>query len=744
MGRHSKGQVAAGAREFTIAYPPHPTTGLREPNAKQALAHVCPADILFYGGVRGGGKTQFLAVDGVSHCVQNPGMLAFIFRRTRDELKFNVLKVLLELLPPEVAEWSRSDHCFKFFNDAMLVLDFLEHEDDIGRYLGAEAGWIGVDQAEQMTEWTVMQMVSLIRSTKPWPKKMRLTANPGLGVGVAWIKRWFIKPTAEELGARRPPRPMEMWRPYPRRNDPTPPAHMPTRCFIPANFSDNDALKTADPTYLARIYTAFAGRPEIARAQAEGDWDASDATIVGKRWAESKTVRESDTALLDFGCHVGQTIPWNVIHNDRWKPPAGSPIFGSVDYGYGDPWSFHLHCTLPGGHSRTWYEEYATGVVDSEQARRIGRALTSLTYADGSPILGGLEWIVYDPQMRGSRMEMGLAKSIIETYGDVLPSGVPLLQGAGGRSARISRPNRWLDALATAPDGWPWWSVTTACPDLIRTVPEVPWDPDDKQVEAGNSENHCIAAGTLIATRRGDVPIEDVRTSDDVLTRAGYRRVVWAARTGVNAPVITVVSRQGHQLTCTTRHLVWTTGGWIEAAKLLPDAVLWSCRPPSRSGAASATTSKGRISRGIAARAQSLVWAVYTVTCGRTCVDPFPTAATSITATATARTSRFIARTLRRLSGQRAAGMLQSPRPHGSADVYDLTIEGPHEFFANGLLVHNCYEDVGRFFEARPHAPSTPPPDPYAHLDSVSRAHHEALDKAVARNEGGSLAGFAW
>jgi hypothetical protein len=26
----------------------------------------------------------------------------------------------------------------------------------------------------------------------------------------------------------------------------------------------------------------------------------------------------------------------------------------------------------------------------------------------------------------------------------------------------------------------------------------------------------------------------------------------------------------------------------------------------------------------------------------------------------------------------------------GSADVYDLTVDDAHEFFANGVLVHNC------------------------------------------------------
>lgn len=65
------------------------------------------------------------------------------------------------------------------------------------------------------------------------------------------------------------------------------------------------------------------------------------------------------------------------------------------------------------------------------------------------------------------------------------------------------------------------------------------------------------------------------------------------------------------------------------------------------------------------------------------------------------------------------------PTKSGYAAVYDLSVEDDHEFFAGGLLVHNCYEDTGRFFEARPHYPSAAEVDPLAHLvhDPLSLAH---------------------
>jgi hypothetical protein len=128
---------------------------------------------------------------------------------------------------------------------------------------------------------------------------------------------------------------------------------------------------------------------------------------------------------------------------------------------------------------------------DTEQAQRMAKALESVMFSDGkTPVMEGLQWLVYDPIIKGSRQENGIAKSILEVYQDAMPR-VQFLAGVATRAARMSRPGRWHDALSVAPDGFPWWSATTGCPHLVRTVPKVPWDPDDPDVEHPDSENHC-------------------------------------------------------------------------------------------------------------------------------------------------------------------------------------------------------------------------------------------------------------
>ena len=92
-------------------------------------------------------------------------------------------------------------------------------------------------------------------------------------------------------------------------------------------------------------------------------------------------VTSKDTALLRAYPHLAlradlhaEPISWHVHDDPTWRPPVGSHIFGSVDYGYGAPWSFHLHAALPGGHVRTFFEDYGPRKRDVKQAEIIKKA----------------------------------------------------------------------------------------------------------------------------------------------------------------------------------------------------------------------------------------------------------------------------------------------------------------------------------------------------------------------------------
>ena len=83
--------------------------------------------------------------------------------------------------------------------------------------------------------------------------------------------------------------------------------------------------------------------------------------------------------------------------------------------------------------------------------------------------------------------------------------------------------------------------VLDTCRDVIESVPKL--QRDEKNLEDARKEGNelfldvCVAKGTKVETARGEIPIESVRAGDYVLTRKGFRKVLWAGQTGIR-PVI--------------------------------------------------------------------------------------------------------------------------------------------------------------------------------------------------------------
>lgn len=262
------------------------------------------------------------------------------------------------------------------------------------------------------------------------------------------------------------------------------------------------------------------GQLALYRQEYEATFEANAGYILGALWKPTHTVAEEDVYLRKVGCKVGQIIPWHVYEDPTWFPPKEAVIYGSVDYGFRAAWAGYLHAVLPNGHCRTFHEWYAQEVRDVEQAERM-RVTIEQYMRRGMP---KPQYIELEPVMFGTRREMGIAKSIAEVYDDVLgqPLNIGLQQGAGGRSARVSRPQRWMDALSVGPHGVPHWSCTTACPNLIRTVPRVPWDEKDPEVEDGDSENHSYESiGRFFESR----PVGRTIRPEDVLLQKDLARL---------------------------------------------------------------------------------------------------------------------------------------------------------------------------------------------------------------------------
>lgn len=77
----------------------------------------------------------------------------------------------------------------------------------------------------------------------------------------------------------------------------------------------------------------------------------------------------------------------------------------------------------------------------------------------------------------------------------------------------------------------------------------------------------CFTADTIVATKRGDVPIVDVKIGDYVLTRKGYSKVYNSFCTSCKSQII-IVSLCVGKLMCTDNHPIYTERGFIPANQL--------------------------------------------------------------------------------------------------------------------------------------------------------------------------------
>lgn len=463
-----------------------------DPNAKQRVALASWAEQIFYGGAVGGGKTIWLVVVAIMTCLTSAGVHVAIFRRHYKELAQNVIPQFIALLPPRYGAFNSQLGKYTFPNGSVCWFGHCARETDVILYQGNQWVKLLIDEASHMTQSIIGYLTTRVRSPRNDVYLQTLMgSNPG-GPGHGYLKRGWVKPEGWDISHRQSaPRPLEVWRPRPPADRPN--RYMPSRQFIPAFFADNYVLQAADPFYLDRVIGALpgtGGRRDSAKGRqlAEGDWDINDGMMFADDWQATHIVNTDDHALLSLGFVVNQVIPWHVWPTRGWKPGPNAKIYGSIDYGYGAPFSFHLHAILPGNHVRTFFEIYKAGVRDTHQARAIRSAIERFMDM-GMP---KPEWLVYDPQMDGDRAEVGISTTIADEYHLVLDDlQIKLVPGGKPQGARLARIQRVKDALAPMDDGFPHWVITENCENLIRTLPDLPCDEEDPEYIDEDAEDHA-------------------------------------------------------------------------------------------------------------------------------------------------------------------------------------------------------------------------------------------------------------
>jgi hypothetical protein len=118
--------------------------------------------------------------------------------------------------------------------------------------------------------------------------------------------------------------------------------------------------------------------------------------------------------------------------------------------------------------------------------------------------------------------------------------------------------------LKVKSDGKPKLFVHPDCKNLIAEFQMYRYNDKKKGEKPLDKYNHCFVAGTEIATRRGEIPIEDVTVYDEVLTRRGYRKVLRSWMVSDSARVC----KFPFGVTCTPEHKIYDSDSnlFIEAS----------------------------------------------------------------------------------------------------------------------------------------------------------------------------------
>jgi phage terminase large subunit-like protein len=237
----------------------------------------CSADVLFYGGAAGGGKTWSLLVDPL-RAIHLDGFRGAIFRResvqiTNDGGLWDESEKVYRLLGAESVQ--SPQYRWRFADaDSSIAFLHINQEKDVEKYQGAQFAFLGFDELTHFTKKQFLYMLSRLRSTcgvKPW---VRATMNPDAD---SWVLE-FIEPFLDGEGYPDPEKCGKLrwfviedggvkWV-----DEVTEDAKSFT--FIPASIYDNKILLKADPAYLANLKA----QDNVTRARLlGGNWYATHA-----------------------------------------------------------------------------------------------------------------------------------------------------------------------------------------------------------------------------------------------------------------------------------------------------------------------------------------------------------------------------------------------------------------------------------------------------------------------------------
>ena len=403
-----------------------------EPTPKQALFHQSNADEVLFGGAAGGGKSMAIVMEALQKCLETPGTVAYIFRRTYRELEDVILPIIRQFIPDVLGAYDGTDKAVRLVNGSQIRLRHCFTDNDRYKYQGAEIHFLFIDELTHFPKEVFDYLKSRLRAparlkVKPY---VRCTSNPG-GVGHAWVKAYFVDGGAMKIRER------HVFSELLGEERTT------TIQYIPAFVTDNPHIGKEYVFELEQKPSA------LKNALLHGCWDAFEGQVFSE-WRNREEAYETRRYT-----HV--ISPFEI--------PADWPRYRSFDFGFAKPFSLLWWTVDYDGRVylyREWYGASGPNEGLKLPAREIGKRIREVEEENRETVTGFADPSIWD----GSRGE-----SIAD---QLAAEGVYFFPG---ENARLAGKMQFHYRLAFDEEGRPGMYVFSNCREFIRCIPALCYDP---------------------------------------------------------------------------------------------------------------------------------------------------------------------------------------------------------------------------------------------------------------------------
>lgn len=410
----------------------------------QAALVTCPVEEIFYGGARGGGKTDgMIGKNAIKADRYGSHQKGIFFRRELPQLEAAIDRTK-EIYIPLGWNWAEQKKTFTAPNGATLKFRPLERDSDAEKYQGHDYTDV---YFEELTNYPdskpVNKLRATLRSAHGVPCQFHATGNPG-GPGHNWVKARYIDPAPQGFEVLEDDEGQQ-------------------RVFIPAKVADNQALMVNDPGYVSRLKQS--GSDQLVKAWLDGDWSiiegaffdcwSSDLVIepftVPEHWLRFRS--------FDWGSARPFSTGWWAVVSDTYihkgqKLPRGALVRYREWYG----------CSGPNTGLKMTAEQVTAGILERESEETDYSVADPAIFAeDGGPSIAHRMRPIYWKKADNKRV------------------------------AQKGQMGGWdqMRARMVGEKGTPMIYCFNTCTHSIRTIPVLQHDPNRAEDLDTNGEDHA-------------------------------------------------------------------------------------------------------------------------------------------------------------------------------------------------------------------------------------------------------------